>query len=285
MKLARYWTRDRAEVIDPEGNPVRAVARGWSDESIAAAGARAREIAQRVAERIASRPGERNQYQYGDRPLPEPVIHEFGSAAVVTRNAYGALVLNADHLMFVDVDREDPKPSAGADTVLSGIFSLFGKSAPPAPKAADTVLDSIQRVAQRHDFSARVYKTKGGYRVLITSAGFQAGNQETEALLNEFGSDPLYKRLCRMQESFRARLTPKPWRCGFHKPPVEFPLETPQDEDRYRRWEMEYNSKAAPFATCHYVTAFGKGSVLPEFEELIRHHDQETKAGSDLPLA
>src|SRR5437867_12101213 len=99
MKLARYWSRDRAEVIDPEGNPIRAVARGWSDESIVAAQARAREIAQRVAERIASHPGERNQYQYGDRPVPEPVILTFGDKAVVTRNAYGALVLNADHLM------------------------------------------------------------------------------------------------------------------------------------------------------------------------------------------
>lgn len=285
MKLARYWSRDRSEVIDPDGNPIRVVARGWSDESIEAARARAREIARRVAERIASHPGERNQYQYGDRPVPEPVIREFGAAAVVTRNAYGALVLNADHLMFVDVDREDATPSAAADTLISGIFSLFGKSASPAANPAGAVLGEIERVAGRHDFSARVYKTKGGYRVLITSARFQAGNDEAEALLSEFGADPLYMRLCRTQESFRARLTPKPWRCGFHKPPVEFPLETPQDEDRYRRWEIEYNSKAASYATCRYVTAFGKGSVLPEFEELIHHHDNETKASSDLPLA
>lgn len=285
MKLARYWSRDRADAIDPDGNSVSAVARGWSDESVSAARALARQIAQRVAERIASHPGERNQYQYGNRPLPEPVIRELGPGAVITRNAYGALVLNTDSLMFVDVDRQGNTPAEAAAGVISGILSLFGKSAPPPPKATETALDGIEKVAGRRNLSARVYKTAGGYRVLITSAAFRAGASESEALLNEFGADPLYQRLCRMQESFRARLTPKPWRCDFHKPPVQFPLETPQEQDRYRRWEVEYNSKAARYATCRYLTAFGGDRALPEFKALIDLHDQETKAASDLPLA
>ena len=286
MKLARFWTRDQGEAIGPQGDRVQVVARGWSDESIDAARARAREIAQRVAQQIVSQPGERKQYPYGDRPLPEPVIREFGGS-VVTRNAYGALVLNANRMMFIDVDREDPATVID-DTVggvISGIFSLFGKSAPPSPKAADTVVDGIRRVAEQRQLAGRVYKTAGGYRVLITSETFPAGSSETEATLNEFGSDPLYVRLCRTQESFRARLTPKPWRCGFHKPPVEFPFETPQADAEYRRWESEYNSKSANYATCRYLTAVGSGGSADEFEELIRYHDQETKASSELPLA
>ena len=49
---------------------------------------------------------------------------------------------------------------------------IQGKSARPTPKAADTVVDGIQKVAARHDLSGRVYKTAGGYRVLITSGRF-----------------------------------------------------------------------------------------------------------------
>jgi hypothetical protein len=294
MKLARYWTRGQGEAMDPNGERVRVVARGWSDESIDQARVRAAEIARRVAQRIVSHPGEKNQYDYGDRPLPEPVVREFGPAAVVTRNGYGALVLNADHLMFIDVDKEDIQPPAsggggGIEEVLSGIFSLFGKQAPSIPsaqprQAPPTVLDSIRRVAERHSLSGRVYKTAAGHRVLIANARFRAGYNETETLLNEFGADRMYMRLCRVQESFRARLTPKPWRCDFHKPPVEFPFETPRDEAHYRRWEAEYNAKAARYATCRFLSPVGGGTVAPEFEELIRYHDQETKA-SGLALA
>jgi hypothetical protein len=297
MKLARYWTRGQGEVIDPSGERIRVVARGWSDESLEQARIRAGEIARRVAQRIISNPGQKNQYDYGDRPLPEPVIRQFNASAVVTRNSYGALVLNADNLMFIDVDKEDMQaPSAastggggGLEEVLSGIFSLFGKQAPavPAPprQAPPTVLDTIRRVAERHSLSGRVYKTAAGHRVLITNTPFKAGTDATEKLLNEFGADRMYMRLCRVQESFRARLTPKPWRCDFRKPPVEFPFETARDEAAFREWEAEYNSRAADYATCRFLSAVGSGVVAPGLDELIRYHDQETRATSGLPLA
>lgn len=257
MKLARYWARDQGEAVNAQGQRVRAVARGWSDESVDAARARAREIAGRVAQRILTHPGDRNQYQYGDRPLPEPVVREFSDAAKVTRNAYGALVLNTDNLMFVDIDRQD----------ANGVMAL------------------VKGVAERHDFSARVYQTAAGYRALIANASLEAATPATEALLNEFGADSMYVRLCRLQQSFRARLTPKPWRCGFGKPPVNFPFETPQAEAQFRRWEAEYNAKAAPYATCRYLSTFGGIRIAGTFEEQIFYHDQETKASSNLPLA
>ena len=295
MKLARYWSRGEGEATGPDGERVRVVARGWSDENIDSARARARDIARRVAERLLSHPGQRNQYQYGDRPLPEPVTREFRAGgdrplAVVTRNAYGALVLNADQLMFVDIDREDPKPATASsvESTLSGLFSsLFGKTVPsaPPPTAPPTVADDIRRIAERHRLSVRVYKTAAGYRGLITNAPFRAGTSEAEGLLREFGADNMYVHLCRVQECFRARLTPKPWRCNFHKPPVEFPFETPQVEAQFRRWEIDYNQKAAAYATCRYVATVGAGGVSPEFQELVHYHDQETKASSGLPLA
>lgn len=258
MKIARYWTRAQGEASGTRGGRIRVTARGWSDDSVDAARMRAQETARRVAQRIAQ-PNDAPRYPYGDRPLPEPVLSEFregGSlSAVITRNAYGAVVMNTDHMMFVDIDRLDSVPEAA------------------------------WKVAQRQSLSARVYRTAAGYRLLITNRRFAAGGAETEALLNEFGSDRLYMRLCRLQESFRARLTPKPWRIGLRPPPVEFPFETPTDQARYSEWERKYESKAVGYATCAYATAVGAGGVLPEFDALIRLHDEKTKAASGLPLA
>jgi hypothetical protein len=261
MKIARYWTRAAGEAVDPRGGRIRVTARGWSDESIDAARICARETAGRVAQRIVTQPNA-PRYPYGDRPLPEPILSEFrggGSlSAAITRNAYGAQVMNATQMMFVDIDRQD---------------------------SGGPVLNAIGKVVERQRLSARVYRTAAGHRVLISDRPFAAKTAQAEALLHEFQSDPLYVRLCRLQESFRARLTPKPWRIGFRQPPVEFPFETPADRSRFQEWEREYQSKAAAYATCAYRTSFGAGEVLPEFDALIRFHDEATKAASGLPLA
>ena len=282
MKIARYWTRAAGEA-NLDGRQIRVTARGWSDEGIDAARACARQIAQRVAERIASQPGRAPRYPYGDRPLPEPVLSEMrdeaGLSAVITRNAYGALVMNTAQMMFVDIDQTAPAPASSIKNLFG---SLFGK---PAPKEADPVIQKISQVIARRDLAARVYRTAAGYRVLITTRRFPVQGAESEALLNEFGSDPLYVRLCRMQESFRARLTPKPWRVSLRNPPVEFPFETAAAQAQFEAWDREYQSRTAGHATCAFQTDIGRGHALAEFEPLIRLHDERTRATSGLPLA
>jgi hypothetical protein len=287
MKIARYWTRAQGEAVNSRGGRISVTARGWSDDSLDSARTQARDIARRVAQRIATQP-DAPRYPYGDRPLPEPILSEFrdgdGLSAVITRNSYGALVMNADWMMFVDIDRQGSTPAPPAD--LKSLFSgLFGKPAASPVKAVDPVLDAVRTVTERQRLSARVYRTAAGYRVLITDRRFDAKTADAEALLNEFGADALYVRLCRLQESFRARLSPKPWRLGMRQPPVEFPFETSEDQARYRDWEREYEAQAAAYATCAFITSFGAGNVLSEFDALIRFHDEKTKATSGLPLA
>ena len=177
---------------------------------------------------------------------------------MVTRNAYGSLVLNTRDLMFVDIDRQDQ------------------------PAAA---VPFIQRVTESNGLAARVYQTAAGYRALITSERIEAGSPRGDTLLQQFAADPLYVRLCRMQESFRARLTAKPWRCGTPVPPVSFPFVTSDEESRFRQWEAQYTEAAARYATCKYLTWIGPGRMDPSLEELIYYHDIETKASSTLPLA
>jgi hypothetical protein len=287
MKLARYWTRDTGEAVDADGRSIRVTCRGWSDESIEAARAAARDIARRVAAAIVGDRARSKQYLYGDRPLPEPVLREFPSAgdgpcAVVTRNAYGSVVLNTRDLMFVDIDKDDAQSGTGAKGLVSGLLSLWGKPAPAQPEGG--VLTDIQRVAARNGLSGRAYKTAAGYRVLITNSAFQAGALSSESLLREFSADPLYTRLCRMQDCFRARLTPKPWRCGFVVPPVKFPFETPGEQARFQEWERKYTAATAGFATCRYLASFGNSPVAADFEDLVRYHDEETRAARNLPL-
>ena len=165
--MATFWTRAEAQATSSRGKAFRVTARGWSNDSLEEAQKRALEIAQRIAQIVASGFSSRQRYPYGERPLPEPVIREFQNdsgdkSAVVTRNAYGALVLNANQLMFVDVDRKDGQPGQG--TSLGNIFSnLFGK--PKAlPKQSPQILDVLNDVTQRHGLAARVYETKAGYR-------------------------------------------------------------------------------------------------------------------------
>ncbi|MBI1791194.1 MAG: hypothetical protein HYR60_27000 [Acidobacteria bacterium] len=290
MKLAKYWTRESGEATGADGQLIRVVSRGWSNESLEAAGQLARDTARRLAEALVSGGIERSQYLYGQRPLPEPVLQEFSSgggdpAAVVTRNSYGALVLNVRDLMFVDIDREEASAPGAAVDLITSVLSLFGKAA-AAPKApADPVLDGIQRVAERNGLAVRVYKTAAGYRAIVTNAHFEAAGRQSEALLQEFGADPLYVKMCRMQESFRARLTPKPWRCRLGLPPVSFPFLTPQEESRFAAWEANYSSTASRYATCRYLTTFGGVRIGPGFEDLIAYHDQKTNTGASLPLA
>ncbi|HEX4595097.1 MAG TPA: hypothetical protein VH157_12520 [Bryobacteraceae bacterium] len=53
------------------------VARGWSNESIEDARRVTRELAQKVAGRLATGQDDRKQYLYGDRPLPERLFEKW----------------------------------------------------------------------------------------------------------------------------------------------------------------------------------------------------------------
>jgi len=293
MKLAKFWTRQPGEARDDNGRLIRVVARGWSNESLEAAAEVAREKARGLAQVLASGgPSESKEYGYGDRPLPEPVVREFQDTtttpnAVITRNSYGSLVMNARDLMFVDIDRENIQPvGAIAQNLMSSVFSLFSKPAAqpvPTPQPGDAVVDSIQKVAARNGLAVRVYKTAAGYRAMVVNAGFDASSARAEELLKEFGADPLYVRLCKTQQSFRARLTPKPWRCDLGTPPVTFPFETANAETRFQQWLRQYTAKIGGYSTCRYLASFGNAHEA--FSELIEYHDRETKSDSLLPLA
>ncbi|HEX2093180.1 MAG TPA: hypothetical protein VHG28_12295 [Longimicrobiaceae bacterium] len=314
MLIPRYWSRAESEVLSPSGKLIRFHVWRGSRTGMEEARALANEAVERMADRIRRGEGFPERYSYGDRPLREEVVREIGAApggdgpdAAITRNSYGALVLNAARVFFIDVDvppaqgNGSPSPlwkllegvlgRSAADALPAGVRSLLegiiGPATPTAPAdPASAALERLHRwIAGRHDWRVRVYRTHSGLRYLVTHALFAPADPEAQAAMTALGADPQYIRLCSAQKSFRARLTPKPWRIGVENPPVRFPYEEPEEEREIREWEARYDRASARYASCHLLEEIGSGADHPEVSPLLALHDEHTRATSGLPLA
>jgi len=247
------------------------------DEAQHKADDRTRELAQKVAV------GERlNRYAYSERPLREEIVegvknYSGSEVGVVTRNAYGARVLNAANTMFIDIDLPEP----GTLTALAEQLRNMLRATPADPR-----LQRISAWTQQHpDVGLRVYRTYGGLRCLVTNQVFDPGHAESLAILQALGSDPLYVTLCRAQGCFRARLTPKPWRLGMHAPAWRYPWQNSTVEMRYRGWEREYEHRSTPYAVCTFITQFGPAETHPDVAPVLALHDEMTCPAGERPLA
>jgi hypothetical protein len=99
------------------------------------------------------------------------------------------------------------------------------------------------------------------------------------------GADPAFVQLCRAQKSFRARLTPKPWRCGAEKPPNRYPRQSEEEQRRFSAWLADYEAKARTNATCRLVEEVGSGRVCDEARPILALHDEVARVGAALTLA
>src|SRR5690606_206216 len=127
MILPRYWARAESEERSPRGKRVPFAVWRWSETSLEDARARAREAAERIAARIRNGDPLPERYAYGERPVREEVVREHrredGAITVaVTRNVYGAMVLNTARVMFIDVDIVDPGMGKRLVTWLKRVF-------------------------------------------------------------------------------------------------------------------------------------------------------------------
>jgi hypothetical protein len=290
VKFVPYWHLAKHRVNAPfwSGGAGSVRCWGWSETSADDAQVQARERVARLAQRVEAGEDLSHRYGYPDRPMREPVLREFRDAdgkltAALTRNGYGSVVLNTARLMFVDIDLEEAKKS-GAGSWFKG---LFGRGTePPKPSRLDERLETVAAWTQSQPgWGWRVYQTRAGLRLLATHAGFDPKDDATQKVFEELGADPLYARLCRNQECFRARLTPKPWRCGWRACHVRWPYPSSKGEAAYEKWEQGYLKKANQTATCRFLRTLGSATVLDEIADLIRLHDETTRAESDLPLA
>lgn len=285
MKIARFWERVDMDIPGSDGYPFPITGWGWSETSSDEAKQRAQDSAQNFATRLTAGKGFPDTYTYGTRPRREEIIEEFTNddgelIAFNTRNHYGSLVMNTAHLMFIDIDVPIENPGSG---LMRLIKEMFGKSAPPPAEATRT---KIRAVAENFpNLTFRVYRTLAGFRVAVINKRISPNSMEAGELFQAFGSDPLYVKLCSNQESFRARLTPKHWRCGAEKPPMQFPYETPEARAMHENWKPNYERSCSGYAACHFIDQIGTASALHEHARLIRVHDSLTRSDTQLQLA
>jgi hypothetical protein len=114
---------------------------------------------------------------------------------------------------------------------------------------------------------------------------YEPRSAETSDLLKELGSDPLYNRLTSKQECFRARLTPKPWRCGCKSPPHIYPWKDAQAERSYRDWERRYTETTKAYGVCELVETCGRATPSEEIAQIVELHDRMACGGSRKELA
>jgi hypothetical protein len=279
MRIPRYWAKADGSAVDPSGKAWAIWRWGWSQESVADALAVAR---RRLADSVAriARGETIRAYLYGTAPLREEILRSLGEAgtaseAVVTRNRYGALVLNTARVPFIDVDA----PPVGLGARLARFFRRDDRD-------ADPTLARLRAVcASKGSHAFRIYRTPNGYRVLAANLALDPSADSTGALLAEFAADPYFIKLCKLQGSFRARLTPKPWRCGCPLPPNQHPRDDREARERFEAWRRRYEAESARFASCRYLESIGGDRPSANARAIVEEHDRVSRALADLPLA
>ncbi len=288
--MPRFWAHENrtATGVDEAGRPREFTLSSWggSLRSIEDAAAVARRRLEALARHVAGSPLPSDWY-YPAQVVREEVLEDLvgpdgALLGQITRNRYGAQVLNTDAVLIADIDLPAP---AGRRRGLRGLFAR-APEAPAVDPAEQTARESIAAFAARHPgWGVHTHRTAGGFRVLVTGTGVTPVDGDAERILSELASDPLYVRLCAAQGTYRARLTPKPWRIGIRGPAsaLRWPVEG-ERERRYRAWVEEYSRRSGPWAVCRREAWNG---VEPSAAErlVLELHDRVTAADSGAALA
>ncbi|HEX3627508.1 MAG TPA: hypothetical protein VH280_19045 [Verrucomicrobiae bacterium] len=277
MNFPQFWAR---------GSKGDFICWRWSFQSVAEAQTLANQAVETLAAmiRAGKYPPKYGGY-YPNRPFREEILQEFKNeageiVAVITRNSYGCEVLNTARLMFVDIDLPEPK--------APGLFKrLFGKPdvAPPHNPQTEAIA-RIESWSRAHpEWGWRIYRTRAGLRLLATQSLIDADSDLVESIFEALGADPLYRKLCKAQKCFRARLTPKPWRCGVSGKPERWPYLDAKAERKFQKWNAHYRSSCGGVAVCEFLSRIGNPEVHLDIQSLLAIHDDISRAESKLPLA
>ena len=274
MLIPLHWTKVNGETKRPDGQKFSVFVWGWGTNA-AEAERKGKERLQRVLDRLKRGEPFPDQYDYGSLPIREQIVqslqHEGDESpcAVVTRNRYGALVLNTPRVLFLDID---VKPQGF-------LRKLFGAN------AADDALKALKEALQKTSATFRIYRTAAGFRAIAIDKEYDPASEQTQALMRATNTDPAFARLCKVQRSFRARLTPKPWRCDTSLPPAQYPFESGPQERAFADWLREYDSRSERHSTCHFLEKIGQGEAGNHIREVIELHDRMSRCKPALPLA
>lgn len=328
MIIPEFWAEARLQQPRKKGQSQITVRRfGWSLtsqlEAEQMAQTRAGEALQKIiaGKILLARSEPKRPYNGAEGvPIREEVLarHE---AAVITRNSYGARCLNTPDVLFADVDFETgPRGRLIAACVVfvillgalltawfrsrlvfgASVVSVFLLSYPLAAglwKLKIFLRGGARQLAQKRlaafvrskpDWHLRVYATPAGLRVLVMHRTFRPDEPAATAFFSALGTDPVYVRMCRNQQCFRARVSPKPWRMKIathiRPRPGVWPVQEAHRERR-DRWIKDYESAAEGFASCQFLQSLGSKQIDPRARQVMELHDGLSQALSKKPIA
>ncbi len=281
MQLYRYWTRKSFTLKTDCGREAIQLF-GYSNESPQAAERMADTLFRQLEKSIAAygHGGSGRPWDYSaGRPIREEILRELGPRDIVSRNRYGAEVLNSETHAFIDVDfLKPPRPS--------WLAALFGRARldplPPAEFTLKKVVDAASDATEGL-FPIRLYLTKNGYRLVVQNVDIAPASDACDRLMRRFQADSLYASLCASQQCFRARLTPKPYRIHVKGRKFVWPEpDAPEQLADKKAWLAEYAAKSKDYAVCHYLDTLNG----PRTDDaVLDFHDAATGAFSGNPLA
>ncbi len=201
----------------------------------------------------------------------EPTLERLSGQSLVTRNRYGAEVLNTTELCFVDIDSY---PSGWSKW-------LFFLKSDPRREEQCLLRDLEQLCRAEADLGIRLYRTAGGWRLIVMGEGLAPDSARMDELFDRVQADAAYANLCRRQQCWRARVTPKPGRLGgIGRCPRRDSSDTPAEGEG--EWLRLYEEKGQAYAVCCLLATFGQECR----HSLVAWHDERTGASRvDWPLA
>ena len=148
MQLYKYWATEKQKIlIDTAEQQITTY--GGSNLSVEDARIKAREKAEKVKRKIK---GEKHLFDEYESEIREEILQVIDEHAAITRNRYGAQVLNAEHLLILDIDQ--PKLSLGG---------LFRKKDSGQDKLR--IFEMVRKLASSskyQDYGFRMYETFQG---------------------------------------------------------------------------------------------------------------------------
>lgn len=265
MNIYRHWATEK-QMILIDGTEQQITCYGGSNISMEEARSRAKEKAEKVKRKIK---GEKHLFDEYEAEIREEILQIIDDHSAITRNRYGAQVLNAEKLLILDIDK--PKTS---------FADMFRKKDVGREKLK--IFDMVRKLAATKypEYGFRIYETYQGARVIVVGKEFEPRDRVTGKMMNEFNCDRLYMTLCYKQNCFRARLTPKPYRMKMRRYQVQYPRE--EDDAELRLWLADYERESRNFSVCRFIEQIGASHYV---DDVIRLHDETTGANFRQPLA
>lgn len=298
MKVHPYLAKAKI-VFNFQGKEIEITRYGWSDlsqeDALCCANNRCQIAKEKILMEGKFATGDVHYYSTG-QVYEEPIEHFPELNLINTRNNYGAICLNVDNVMFLDIDDNDlfnalpkKKRTIMETNPATGFFArLFGETIREEKVIEEPLIEPLHFLTQKilafiqqnPKAAFNLYRTAAGYRIIVLHSLFDIENTYVSDYFQHFLVDELYTKLCFSQQCYRARLTPKPWRMGLSDR-----WDKNYEDKQKSEWLNAYEIKAQNYATCHFIQTFGHTIMPPKVATIVKLHDERTKAYSLLPLA